>query len=124
MASVKIFVRSDSLLPTPAPSPFAGHFGDAFEIRDMIPQSASPAPDSAPSRWHLAVNVPLGHLWSVILPVLVCLYFGLAVWLTLAATIGWWFLNLRFVDRYLPVVTNPLIEATYRTWQKIRGRSG
>jgi hypothetical protein len=89
----------------------------------MTPPPESPTPDSAPSSWHLAVNGPLGQLWSVVLPVLVCLYFGLDTWLVLLATLGWWLLNLRVVDRYLPVLTNPVIEITYRTWQRLRGRT-
>ena len=90
----------------------------------MTPPAVSPSPDTAPSRWHLAVNVPLGQLWSIVLPVVVCLYFGLGPWLTFAATAGWWLLNIRIVDRYLPVLTNPLIEAAYRIRKKIRHRSG
>jgi hypothetical protein len=89
----------------------------------MTPPPVTSAPDSAPSRWHLAINVPLGQLWSVVLPVLVCLRFGLDTWLILIATLGWWLLNLRVVDRYLPVLTSPVIEATYRAWRRLRPRS-
>ena len=89
----------------------------------MTPPPESPAPTSAPSSWHLAVNVPLGQLWSVVLPVLVCLYFGLDTWLVLLATLGWWLLNLRVVDRYVPVLTNPVIEAASRTWHPPRCRA-
>ncbi len=90
----------------------------------MTPPPVSPTTDTAPSRWHLAVNVPLGYLWSIVLPVLVCLHFGLGSILTFAATIGWWLLNLSIVDRYLPVLTNPPIEAAYRAWKKVRRPSG
>jgi hypothetical protein len=89
----------------------------------MTPPPESPAPTSAPSSWHLAVNGPLGQLWSVVLPVLLCLYFGLDTWLVLLATLGWWLLNFRVVDRYVPVLTNPVIEAAYRTWQRLRCRA-
>ena len=67
-----------------------------------------------PSSWYAAVNVPVGLGWGIGVPVAVGIGLGWPGWLTTVVTVGWLILNVRVIDRHMPVITSPIIEWFYR----------
>jgi hypothetical protein len=67
-----------------------------------------------PPSWYAAVNGPAALIWGIGVPVSVGIGLGWSGWLTTVVTVGWLILNFRIIDRYMPVVTNPIIEWIYR----------
>jgi hypothetical protein len=67
-----------------------------------------------PSAWYAAINGPVALVWGIGIPVAVGVSLHWPGWLTTVVTIAWYILNMRFIDRCIPVVTNPIIEWLYR----------
>jgi hypothetical protein len=62
---------------------------------------------------YLLVNLPLGVLWLFGLPALAWTHFDLPGWLVLLASVPWLLLSGRVVDRWIPSLANPVLEALW-----------
>jgi len=62
-----------------------------------------------PCSLYTAINALVAVLYAFILPVTVTLLLRLPVWAVVLICISWPVVNLRIVDRYIPVVTDPFI---------------
>ncbi|ADE53352.1 hypothetical protein Caka_0327 [Coraliomargarita akajimensis DSM 45221] len=67
----------------------------------------------APSSWYAAFNFPLGILYGIILPVSVGIYLDWSIWIVVPFTALWFIANGRIIDRYIPVLTTPVIHKLY-----------
>ncbi len=77
---------------------------------------------SVPDAWYFQVNRLLGWCWGVVLPVAIGILLHWPEWVTMIVTIAWYLLNIRVMDRYIPMLGNPLVNAVYRLFH--RRRSG
>lgn len=75
----------------------------------------------APDAWYYQVNRLLGWCWGVVLPVAVGIFLHWPSWLSVIVTIVWYLLNIRIMDRYIPMLGNPLVGAVYRVFHRRRG---
>ena len=79
-------------------------------------------PDNSPSSsWYYSVNRLLGWCWGVIPPVTAGLMLHWPQWVTVTVTLVWYVLNIRVMDRYIPLVGNPMVEWVYRLFHSGRG---
>jgi len=62
-----------------------------------------------PGGLYLAINLSIGLLYALALPIGVCLFLNTPLWATILITLLWAVLNTRTVDRYIPVLTDPLV---------------
>ena len=68
---------------------------------------------SAPSNWHIAVNLPIAVIWIVGIPFAVCSFLSIPLWWVVLLAPVWGFLTGRITDRWLPQLTGPLIDKLF-----------
>jgi hypothetical protein len=67
-----------------------------------------------PPNWYVTANLPLALAWAFGLPIYLCLLADYSWISTIVLTFLWWIANGRIVDRYIPVLTGPIVEYAYR----------
>ena len=77
---------------------------------------------SPPASWYYSVNSFLGWCWGVIPPVTAGLMLHWPQWVTVTITLVWYVLNIRVMDRYVPLVGNPVVDRVYRLFYGRLGR--
>jgi len=68
----------------------------------------------APSSWYLAFNLPVAVVYGIAFPVSVGFYLGWSIIAIIPFSLGWFIVNGRIIDRWIPVLTTPVIHAIYR----------
>ena len=81
-------------------------------LRSMTTEN-QPQP-TAPDAWYIQVNRLLGWCWGIMLPVALGILLRWPDWVTIIVTIVWYLLNIRVMDRYIPMLGNPLVDMVYR----------
>jgi hypothetical protein len=66
-----------------------------------------------PTNCYVVVNGFFGLLWAIGVPILFCVYSDWSLWIKIPAVVVWVVLSGRVVDRYIPRITNPVIEWVY-----------
>jgi hypothetical protein len=66
-----------------------------------------------PTNCYAVVNGFIGLLWIVGIPVLFCTYSSAPLWVKIPVVALWVIVSGRIVDRYIPRITNPVIEWIY-----------
>jgi hypothetical protein len=68
---------------------------------------------SPPSNWYIFFNLPIGLLWMIGIPFAAFAYFDLNLWILLAVIPVWTILTGCITDKWIPFLTNPIIEKLY-----------
>ena len=85
-------------------------------LKNMASDNQQEFPSSA---WYVAVNLPLGLIWGIGVPVATGLRLDWPWWITTLVSIVWFIGNARVIDRYMPIATEPII----RKLHSLFGRS-
>lgn len=68
---------------------------------------------SAPSNWHVAVNLPITLVWIVGIPFAACTFLQIPLWWAILIAPIWALLTGRITDRWLPALTGPAIDRVF-----------
>ena len=71
-----------------------------------------------PANWYLAINIPAGIAWGIVLPIILGVLLDWQWWVIIVFVIIWDIINARVIDKYIPVLTSPLVMFMYRLLKK------
>jgi hypothetical protein len=66
-----------------------------------------------PTNCYVVVNGLFGLLWAIGVPIFFCIYSDWSLWIKIPAVVVWVVLSGLVADRYIPRITNPVIEWVY-----------
>jgi hypothetical protein len=68
----------------------------------------------APPSWYTAFNLPVAVLYGIIFPISVGYYLEWSMLVIIIFSAIWFIVNGRIIDRWIPVLTTPIIHTIYR----------